>query len=215
MTRRRAVLGAVAGTVAATSGCLGVLTGEEALEREAAPALVRSGTVEDTGYELASSDSEELEREVTVAGETRTVRAVNRIAEYHRTVSVPGFGEQEFAVFAIISTPAFEIAGRTMSPVEEWSNRELATRIQEQYENLEVGAEVDQHTVGTLSTQLALSTFEGTASFDGQDGVEVYLHVGKVQHEDDFVIVVGLHPRLLPDEGETIRRLVRNLEHGE
>lgn len=213
--RRRTFLTVVPAAAAATSGCIGVLTGDEALERRASQARVASATLDETGYEMADSSSQEIEREVTAGGQTRTVRAVNEIAEYQRTVSVPGLGEQEYAVFAVVSTPAFEIGGRTMSPVAEWSNRKVAQQIQDQYENLEVGAEVDQHSIGTLSSEMPLSTFEGTATFDDESGIDVYLHVGKVEHESDFVIVVGVHPQQLPDEDETVRRLVRNLTHGD
>lgn len=212
--RRRAFIGGLAGTAAATSGCLGAVTGEEAIEREATTARVASSTVAETGYEIADSRTQEIEEEVTVAGQTRTVRAVNQVSEYHRAVGLPGLGEQEYAVFSVVSTPAFEIAGRTMSPVAEWSNREIAERIQQQYEDLEVGSETGERSVATLSTELSLATFEGTATFDGDAGIELYLHVGKVQHESDFVIVVGVHPRKLPDESETVRRLVENLNHG-
>lgn len=213
--RRRAFLTAVPAAVAATSGCLGVLTGDEALERKASPARIASATVDDTGYELADSYSQELEREVTVSGQTRQVRAVNEFAEYHRSVDLGALGQQKYAVFAVVSTPAFEFGTETMSPVEDWSNRKIAEQIQQQYQNLEVGAEIDQRSVATLSTKMPLSTFEGTATFDGNNGIEVYLHVGKVNHGSDFVFVVGVHPRKLPDESETVRRLVGNLTHDE
>jgi hypothetical protein len=114
----------------------------------------------------------------------------------------------------VVSTPGFEIAGQTMSPVEDWSNRKVAEQIQQQYENLEVGKELDRQSVATLSTTMALSTFEGAATFQGDRGMDVYLHVGTVEHQSDFVFVVGVHPQKLPDEGETVRQLVRNLTHG-
>lgn len=212
--RRRALLTAVPAAVAATSGCIGVLTGNEALQREATPASVASSTLSETGYELESSGSDELQREVTVAGQTREVHAVNQIEQYQRSVDLGPLGEHPFGVFATIATPAFEIAGRTMSPVEEWTNRKVADRIQEQYSQLVVGDEVDANTVATLSTEMSTSKFDGTATVAGNEGVDVYLHVGKVEHREDFVLVVGLYPQRLSGEGETVRTLVGNLEHG-
>jgi len=207
------MLSAASALLAATSGCIGVLTGSEPLERAASPARVPAGTREATGYELVDTRSEELNREVTVAGQTREVRAVNELAEYSRTVDLGPLGEQEFAVFATVATPAFEIGGRVMSPVEEWSNRKIATELQSQYSDLAVGDEVDSATVETLETEMELSTFEGSATIaDGLD-VDLFLHVGKVRHDEDFVLPVGVYPQRLSGEGETVRTLVGSLTH--
>lgn len=198
----------------ATSGCIGVLTGEEPLQREASAARVASATLEQTGYTLESTETREMEREVTVSGQTREVHAVNEIATYQRSVDLGPMGEHPFAVFGVIATPAFEIAGQVMSPVERWSNRKIANQIQEQYSDLEIGDEVDVRTVTTLGADVELATFEGTATVADNPGVDVYIHVGKVRHAEDFVLFVGVYPQRLDGEGETVRTLVRNLEHG-
>jgi hypothetical protein len=212
--RRRELLAAGSTLLAATSGCIGVLTGSEPLEREATSARVGKATLEETGYELADSYSDTIEQEVTVRGQTREVHAVNQFTEYHRAVELATLGSGEYAVFALVATPAFEIAGQVMSPVERWSNRRVAAELQQQYEDLEVGEEVDSTTVPTLSAEMSVSTFEGTATVLGNEGVDVYLNVGKVRHEEDFVFAVGIHPQSLSGERETVLELVRNLEHG-
>lgn len=211
--RRRSLLAAATTALAASSGCIGVLTGKEPLERVASPARVPSSTREEAGYDLADTRSEELEREVTVGGETRQVRAVNEIAEYQRTVDLGALGEQEFAVFAVVATPAFEIGGQVMSPVERWSNRKIATTLQSQYSGLELEGEVGSSTVETLGEEIELSKFEGTASIEDQTGVDVFLHVGKVRHEEDFVLPIAVYPQRLSGEEETVLALVRSLDH--
>lgn len=211
--RRRTLLGTAPALLAATSGCIGVLTGSEPLEREASTARVDDDTLAATDYELADSGSRRIEREVTVAGQTREVHAVNQLAQYERTVDLGPLGEQEFAVFAVLATPAFEIGGQVMSPVEEWSDRKLAMQIQDQYESLEVGETVGDRTVETLDTEMTLSKFEGTASIAGNTGVDVYLHVGKVQHDDDFVLAIGVYPQRLSGEGDTVATMVGGLTH--
>lgn len=210
---RRTVLTSIPAALATTAGCLGVLTGSEPLERSATPARVSDAALQETEYELAGAESQRLERSVTVAGQTREVHAVNEFARYTRTVSLPPLGEQELGVFAVVATPAFEIAGETMSPVEEWSNRKIATQLQEQYSNVEIGDEVDTASVDTLGTTMELSKFEGTATVAGEEGVDIYVHVGKVQHDEDFVIAIGVYPQKLSDEVGRIRTLVRGLEH--
>jgi hypothetical protein len=211
--RRRTLLGALSTATAATAGCLGVLTGSEPLEREAATARVGDDALASTDYELADSSSQRIEREVTVAGQTREVHAVNQLGEYHRTVDLGPLGEQKFAVFAVLATPAFEIGGQVMSPVEEWSDRKLARQIQGQYENLEVGEKVDSRSVETLDTEMDVSKFEGTASISGNTGVDIYLHVGKVRHDEDFVLAIGVYPQRLSGEGEAVGTLVGGLTH--
>lgn len=210
---RRTVLSSVPAALVATSGCLGVITGKEPLERTAEPASVSDAALRETGYEHAGSESQTIEREVTVGGETRQVHAINQIARYNRTVEVPTLGERELAVFAVVSTPAFEIGGQTMSPVEEWSNRKLAAQLQEQYSEIEVGEEVDVASVDTLSRTMSLSKFEGTATVAGNQGVDIYIHVGKVRHAEDFVIPAGVYPQQLSGEGAKVRTLVSGLAH--
>lgn len=211
--RRRTLLGALSTVTAANAGCLGVLSGSEPLEREASTARVGDDALASTDYELADSASQRIEREVTVAGQTREVHAVNQLAEYVRSVDLGPLGEQKFAVFAVLATPAFEIGGQVMSPVEEWSDRKLARQIQSQYESLAVGDEVGERTVPTLDTEMGLSAFEGTATIAGNQGVDIYLHVGKVQHDGDFVLAIGVHPQRLSDEGDTVGALVGGLTH--
>lgn len=211
--RRRTLLGALSTVTVASAGCLGVLTGSEPLEREASTARVGDDVLASTDYELADSGSRRIEREVTVGGQTREVHAVNQLAEYNRTVDLGPLGEQKFAVFAVLATPAFEIGGQVMSPVEEWSDRKLARQIQSQYENLEVGEETGERTVSTLDTEMGLSKFEGTATIAGNEGVDIYLHVGKVQHDEDFVLPIAVYPQQLSGEGETVGTLVGGLTH--
>lgn len=210
---RRTVLGVVPTVLAASSGCLGVLTGSEPLERTAGPARVPDATLSETDYELAGTERRTIEREVAVGDRTREVHATNEIARYNRTVAVPTLGERDLGVFAVVSTPAFEIAGQTMSPVEEWSNRKLATQLQEQYSAVQIGDEVDAASVDTLESTMRLSKFEGSATVAGNRDVDIYVHVGKVRHADDFVVAAGVYPRQLSGEETRIRTLVESLTH--
>lgn len=198
---------------AGASGCLGFLTGEEAYEQEASPARVAEATLDDTGYDLVETGEEPIEREFEVADRTREVTAVNRVAQYHRGIELPTFGTVEAAVFAVVATPAFEIAGQTLNPVGDMDNEELAEMLQDEYDELEVGAEVDAASVATLGDTMSLSQFEGTATFQGED-VDVSIHVGSVRSGDDFVLVVAVHPESFPGEADTVGDLVRGLTHG-
>lgn len=211
MKRREALAGAFGLTVA-TSGCIGVLTGSEALTREASPASVGQSTLSATDYELKNSESQRIERTVEVAGQTRDVVAVNKVDQYHKALSLPVLGDVEAAVFAAVSTPAFDIAGQTMSPVKRMSNKELAKLMQQQYSDFSIGSKVGDDTVTTLGKSMTVSKFEAKASLQGE-AMDVYLHVGKVKHGSDFVIVVGVYPQQFEEEQENVVSLIGGLEH--
>lgn len=212
--RRRELIAGSAAVLASTSGCLGFITGDEALKREASPATVGQSTLSETDYELKGESDQRIERTVTVADQTRDVVAVNKVRQYHKALSVPVLGEVEAGVFASVATPAFDIAGETMSPVNRMGNKELAKLMQDQYSEFSVGSEVDSGTVSTLGRSMTVSKFEAQAQLAGEP-LDVFLHIGKVKHGSDFLIAVGVYPRQFEEEAESIATLIRGLEHEE
>jgi hypothetical protein len=194
-----------------TSGCLGVITGSEPLTGEADRAAVDGATVEESGYELAAEEEQLLEREFTVAGQTRRVEATNKLTRYERSFEVPGAGTVRAGVFAVVSTPAFSVAGQALNPVGRLSNRELVQRVGSNYEGLSVGAAVDNRSVATLGSTMEVTKYDGTATIAGAE-VGVYVHVGAVRSGEDFVVVAAVYPQFVDDE-ETVLRFVRNLQH--
>lgn len=214
MHTRRQLIGALAGTgVIATSGCLGILTGEEAYEESASPVRASDSASEETGYELESVEAQEIEETREIAGQERTVVAKNWIATYQKTLDHPILGETETGVFAAVSTPAFEIAGQTMSPVNDYSNRELVDLLASQYEQLEVNEEVATNSRSTLGSSVEISKFDATATFNGQE-IDIYVHAGSLRDGDDFVIPVGIYPQQREDAEEpNIVTLIESLNH--
>lgn len=212
MQRREFVGVAAAGAAAATAGCLGVLTGSEAVEREATQARVAEATVEGSDYELADTYQETVTRTFDTPVGEREAKAINEIAEYHRSVQL-GTESVEAAVFAVLATPAFEFGDKTFNPVGDMSNREIAEMVQGQYEGLSVGSKVDERGVSTLGSSLTLSKFEGSGTVEGND-VPAYVHVGKVKDAKDFVVPLAVYPQQFSGEAETVATFVENLTHG-
>ena len=210
--RRRTFVAAIATGVVGTTGCLGFVTGDEAYEQEASPVRVDDATLDGTGYSLDEASEDAIDREFEVAGRSRTVRATNQVVQYHRGIDLPLLGTVEAAVFAVVATPAFEIAGQTLNPVGEMDNAELAEMVQDEYEELAVDDEVATSSVETLGEEMVLSQFEGAATFGGTD-LDVYVHVGTVRSGGDFAVAVGVYPRGIPDEAAVVRELVRGLIH--
>jgi len=74
--------------VVALSGCTEFVTGDGPLSEAAEPAVVSESALEETGYQLASQETEVLTETVEVGGETREIEAENRIAIYERGVDL-------------------------------------------------------------------------------------------------------------------------------
>lgn len=207
---RRGLCSLVALAAAGGAGCLDVLSGEPA-RFVAPPARVSEDVLEGTDYALEHTETvEEVRTFEIVAAQTRDVEVVNRIAEYHKLIDMGPLGEARGAVFATLSTPAVEVLGRTFNPIEDADNREIADEAQSQYESITIGEEIDRRTVTVLGEAIELSKFEGEAAF-GELGVDVFVHAGIAEGDDEYVAVFGIYPRLLSGEEETIVTLAEGV----
>lgn len=186
-----------------SAGCLGVFSGDEPARFVAPLAPVSDEALSETAYELDETDETEEIHTFEVAGQSREVEVVNQIAEYQKLIDMGPLGEARGAVFGTLCTPTVSVLGRTFNPVEEMSNDEIAAEAQSEYEALSIGSEIDRRTIRVLDEEIEFSKFEGEATFEGID-VDVFVHIGLAEGADEFVVVFGIYPRLLPDEEEPI-----------
>lgn len=210
---RRGLCSLAALALAGSGGCLDVLS-EEPARFVAPPARVADETLEETGYELGTTDERVETRTFEVAGQSREVEIVNRVAEYRRPIDMGPLGEARGAVFATLCTPAVSVLGRSFNPVEDMSNREIAAEVQSQYEELSIGSEIDRRTARILGESVTLSTFEGEATFMGV-GIDVFVHTALAEGDEEFVVVLGIHPRVLSGEKGAIVALAKGVRIGE
>jgi len=215
MPNRREFLAAVpVGLLAASAGCLKLVTNDRA-EYTATKASASDDGLEATGYQHAETQEETIEESFEVAGVSRTVVATNWIATYEKALSIQG-QQQEAARFAAVSTPAIKILGRTFNPVNEMSHKELLDRFRSQlsgqYEGLDQLEYVESRDEVILTNEVEVSTFRTEASMDGET-VELYVHVTTLTHEGDLIVAVGAHPAALAQERSNVYELMRSLEH--
>ncbi|MFB9822882.1 DUF6517 family protein [Halobaculum roseum] len=211
----RATGGALAaGTAIATSGCLGVITGSEPAEFSASVASVPDATLESTGFEEHRIEPMEITREFTVAGQTREVVVTNQVAQYDKAAEV--LGERiRASLFTAFSTPAVDIAGRTLNPIAELSTRELARRMLTQYEGIDDLQSDGEETVEVLGTDTTVGLFTADATIAEGVTTEVRLHVSEaVRAGEDFVVTVGAYPTRLSGQAEDVRAMMRGVTHG-
>lgn len=195
MTTRRGVLAALPGAMALGSGCTGFLTGSEALTFEAKPAKTKQHVAANAGYKLEGVEEITVER--TFA--SRTVKAVNKVATYEKTLSIPLLGSAKLGVFATISTPAIEIAGKTFNPVGDYDHDQLVNMLQSNYKGISDVNKVSSQTVTVLGTDTTATKYAAKATFGGQK-IDVNIHVTKVRAAEDFVVCFGVYPAQLNEE---------------
>lgn len=217
--RRRQVLRGVgalgAGGIAATSGCLGVLTGSEAAEFSSGTAMVPQSTLDSTGFEEYKIEAVEVERDFSAAGQTRTVVVTNRLSQYDRAVDIPGNGRYRASLFTAFATPAVEILGQTFNPVEDMSTAEIARRALSRFESIEDLEQTGTETMSVLGSDVEVGLFKANVTISEGVSAETVLHVSEaVRVGADFVVCVGAYPKLL-DQGDAIRTLFRSVEHTE
>jgi len=210
LTRRSVAAGAVA-LLTPTAGC-GFITGEEPLRLAASLATVPSDVRSETGYEETDRSERTRERSFSAGGQTREVAVTNRLTQYERRISVGPLTDQRAALLAVLSSPAVEVLGETFNPLADLSERQLLERFDSGYEGLTVGERVGERTVTVLDQPTTVEQYEGTARIAGA-AVDVFVHVLKTRHEDDFVVCVAVYPQRLLTEGDRVVTLVEGLDH--
>lgn len=210
-TNRRTFLATTAGaTLAATAGCLGFL--DDATTFEAQQAATAEATASEGNYVPQEPRKLEAERTFSVADQEQTVKVVNWVAEYYKTIDVPPLSGQRAGVFAAVSTPQVEILGESFNPLADASPRDIISRFQQQYEGMTVGDRTGQTTLSALGGSALTSTFEGSATIQGQQVDTNFVVSESVENEGDHVVSLGVFPRELDEQGN-IEAMIENLEH--
>ena len=213
MLSRRTLLGMSVGGVALLSGCVDFVTGDGPLTFQAAPATVPSDTLADTGYELDREEPQTLREEFAVAGQTREVEATNQLAVYHKQFDIPGVGETETGVFAVVTTPSVEIAGREFNPIAELDDGEVLGMFTQQYDEMSSPEQIGTETYTVLGESITASVFTAEAVMHGQS-VDIRAHIATIRSGDDFIIVVAIYPELVREQEEpAVQQLFESIEH--
>ncbi len=211
MSVQRTVAAAVVAAMVLTAGC-SVLTGDEPVRFESSPATVSDAATSETGYEETAVSEEVRSRTFSAGGRERAVEVTNHRAQYERQLDLGPLGTQRAGVFAVLSSPAVEVLGETFNPLADLSEEEILDRFDSQYDDLTVGDRVGNRTTTVLGQQTTVEKFDGTAALAGTE-VDVFVHVTKVRHGDDFVVVVAVYPQRLPGEEENVFAMLDGLEH--
>jgi len=222
MNRRRLLAAIAASTSVAVAGCAGVEDGS--YEYDAAPASVPSSAASEAGYEGEDPESFTIEQEFEIAGVNAQLSATTWVAGYENP-------ENGSALF-VASTPNASVGGQSVNPLVRADETELIRRLLDQVDQRGIGGdgtdieasnieERGSETRTVLGQEVEIAILETTvdAEVDAGEGesgsvedVPVYLYVGTVQHNDDVIALVGVHPTAV-DASESLLSLMEQVEH--
>ncbi|TYT60913.1 DUF6517 family protein [Natrialba swarupiae] len=219
MDRRLFVATIATCCVGATAGCL-----EETLEEvttfSASPAVVSQQSTAETGYEYQGT--REVVREHDVA--RGLVETRNYASTYRRTVEVPldifDEDETEAGVFGVLTTPQVSIGDEQFNPIGELTPEQIVGRVQSQYEELEIDSEpTARRSVEMLGETITVETFEGEATFQGTDDVDVFVDISQPDRDGDHFVITAAFPDVpildADAEIDRIDAMIGAIEHGD
>lgn len=214
-SRRSFLTGVSVGAVAAVSGCLGFVTGDEPMSFEATRAEPSPGALDDTGYEEQEAGWETESDSVEAMGVEREFEITYWVAAYSKEVAVQG-ESSEAAAFALASLPAAEVFGESRNPIADMDNREILDELQNnvdgEYADIQDLQHEDIKRVRILGESRDVEVFTGVTEVGGRE-IDLLIHVTKVEHDDDILIFLGAHPEALPDEELNIEDLMTATNH--
>ena len=211
MTDRRTFLATAGAALTATTAGCGVILGNEPARFQASAAAVPASTLESTGYEFVANEDVEIEREFSVAGQSRRVVVTNVLAKHEKSIDLGPLGSQRAAVFTALTTPKAEVLGETFNPIDRMSAADIAEMAQDQYQgvgSLEQRATGDVTINGTTATQTKFATTTTVAG----TSVDVFLPVSEaVGLGSDFLVTFGGYPQRLSGEEANVVRLMESV----
>ena len=182
--------------VAVTAGCSGPL-----MEFSASPATIPESALASTEYHHQNTTEVPLSYPVGMGGLAQPVTVQTWLSAYS-----PVENDRASAVLVVVSSPDVVLAGQSLNPLTELSNRELTRFVLEQMSDAQrLGGisgptglrEVGTRTVTVLGSETSLVSYVGDAPVDGQN-VSVTINVLSVTHGSDVIVVLGLHPTSTP-----------------
>lgn len=206
----RTVSALVLAGVVVLAGCTGTL-----LSAEATPATIPASAYESVGYVHGNTTSVPLTYGVGVAGVSRNVTVTSWLSGYSRTTA-----DGRTAGLLVLSTPNVEVAGESVNPFNRLSDGAVLERVldatssfgaTEEMDGLSGLRRLDTSERTVLDTPTNVTTYAGNVDAEGTP-MGVLVHVLTVEHGDDVVVAIAVHPESM-DETTTVHELFERIEH--
>lgn len=208
--RRQVLAGASAGLAVGLAGCLG-----GPLEYDATAATVDRVALQEAGYDPYRTAEVVFERAFGPGPLERTLTVRSAVAEFDRAIELPAFGRLQAGVFAVMSTPQVRVLGHGFNPVGDMSTDQLAEAIQEHYGAIRQLTHDADLSMDLLESETPVTRFRGWADLlPTGAAIGIYLYVSEaVASEDDYVIGLAVHPRLVDPRDGTVSGLMEGVTH--
>ena len=218
MLARRTMLTVGVVAMLLLAGCAAT---QEEFSFESTPATVSDDALSEAGYESTGGpEALTVNRTVNAGGQERDVTVSNYVTAYTRNVQVAG-QERTLAGAAVFTTPSISFVGQEFNPIADQSNQQLVqqarNRVQGQIDGGQIRdvSFVENRSATILGEETTVGVFSGTTTVQGVE-VELRIHVTRVKHDGDFVLVAGAYPEALAgDERPRLETVFGAVEHEE
>ena len=192
------------------AGCTGTIDAGSA-----SPATLPADAYESAGYVHGNTTAVPFTYPVAYGPVTRNVTVTTYLSGYSKTTA-----DGEVSAVALWSTPNAEVLGRTVNPLGALSDRRLAATLLEQLQSLrDAGNVSDVNDVSLVATEnrtilgetVAIDTYSATVEVEGEPAA-VRFHLAVVEHGDDLVVALGIHPETM-DEDAAIAAMFERIQH--
>jgi len=203
-------LSLVVGVLVVTAGCAGSL-----VEVTASPATIPDSALTLTEYRHQNTTQVPISYPMGMGGLSQAFTVQTWLSAY-----APETMEETLAVLVVYSSPDVEVAGASLNPLAQLSNRELTRFVLEQVAVAQVlggvsGAsglrEVGARNLTVLGSTAELVSYAGVAEVERQN-VSVTINVVSVRHGSDVIVAVGVH-QAEESATRTQAALARTIEH--
>lgn len=208
--RRSTALLLVAGLVL-TAGCSGISVSGDRIEFDAGETVVDEAAAADAGYELAESNTEELNETVSVAGREMQVVVQTHMATYERSGGPSGAAT---ATVGVVTMPDASVAGRNLNPVAGMNETELLEQFASEGDASLEFERQERYTVETLDGEANVTVYRASSNEPNQPDAYVHLLRDSPGETDDAVIAYAMYPVQLEDsERDGVEKMLSSLEY--
>ena len=208
MDRRTAVRACGCACVGGLAGCSFIESVlEDALDREASPAVVPESVLAETSYEHDSRDEWTVAETLEVGGESREVSLTNKLTRYRLGLDSIEFDRSWFVLF---TSPTVSLAGQEANPFWVLDEETLVERLLGRVDTAAVQdvEKTGEREIELLGEPQTVTEFEGSTEFD----IDVRIDLSQRTHSGDVLVVLAVYPELTA-LAEDIDTLAAGAEH--
>lgn len=203
---RRLALVSLVVLLAASSGCLGALSGE-GLQYTAEPVTIDDRAVAESGFERRSTETVRYDGAIGGEGASGTVVVASHVVTLGKQYRGAPLGH-----VVAVSSPQASVLGQRVNPLGMVQSEGLVDRVL----GLSTGAEVEGMQPTGNVTMRALGAARTVRRYDASgDRGKVEVFLTRFQHDGDYVIVFGVIPEGAEDGTEAFGTVLSGLNHGD